>query len=344
MADNGLRKNINLYLLFTILFPLFGCADRSLGEPPKERQPDAIKADISGPWKELPRRRLKAHDDSVARLVFNSDGTQLATNGVDKKVRIWQMPDEELLRTMTMSSPWAAFSPDLKRVAVTRFPIQEFELPSGRFRNYFGKNHSLAYSPDGKYLADVENFITGGGAGKIHLWQTSNGKLLQTLGGHKNLVLSVAFSPDGKLLASGGGTTVRLWSVSDGKLLHTQHGTGGCLTFSSDGKLLATGDTQSGGISIWKTPQLVLVDKWNSNPISELAFSPDAKLLAVCSSSDNVPFASLHLLGVSDGKQIQTLVDEKAAAKCVAFSPDGKLLAVGMTDGMIRFFTPTEAQ
>jgi WD40 repeat protein len=56
----------------------------------------------------------------------------------------------------------------------------------------------------------------------VKLWEAASGKLLRTMDGHTQLVRSVAFSPDGKLLASGGGKNeTKIWSVSSGKLLLT---------------------------------------------------------------------------------------------------------------------------
>ncbi len=74
----------------------------------------------------------------------------------------------------------------------------------------FGHVYSVAFSPDGRYLA------AGGAAGAVHLIDTTSWQVVRPLEGHTGLVISVGFSPDGRLLASGSeDMTIKLWDVSD---------------------------------------------------------------------------------------------------------------------------------
>ena len=107
---------------------------------------------------------------------------------------------------------------------------------------------SVAFSPDGKYIA------SGSWDKTIKLWNVSDGSLLRTLKGHTNSVSSVAFSPDGKYIASGSwDDTIRLWRVSDGLLLRTFEGHTGdveSVSFSPDGKYIASGSWDK-TIKLW---------------------------------------------------------------------------------------------
>ena len=85
------------------------------------------------------------------------------------------------------------------------------------------------------------------------LWDVETGKQVRTLEGHKRTVLGVAFSPDGRLLASGAGEKVILWDVETGKQARTLEGhtwTVIGVAFSPDGRLLASG-SWDGTVILW---------------------------------------------------------------------------------------------
>jgi WD40 repeat protein len=107
----------------------------------------------------------------------------------------------------------------------------------------------MAFSPDGVTLA------TGHYDGEIRLWNTQNGELRQVLA-TSGVVESLAFSPDGSLLASGEGTgsnQVRLWDIEVGQLvriLDSHERPVVSLAFSPDGRQLASGD-YAGTVWLW---------------------------------------------------------------------------------------------
>src|SRR5205823_3766829 len=95
------------------------------------------------------------------------------------------------------------------------------------------------FSPDGKWLASGSQDMT------VKVWDAMSGQAMFTLKGHTSLVRSVAFSPDGKRLASGGmgDTVVKVWDVTGGMETLTLNGhtdMGRSVAFSADGKRLAS--------------------------------------------------------------------------------------------------------
>ena len=161
---------------------------------------------------------------------------------------------------------------------------------------------------------------------------------------HGGWVGSVAFNPDGKILASGSGDrTVRLWNVQEQKQVSVLAGHTDAvevddgLAFSPDGKLLASGSRDK-TIRLWsvagqKQVGLLQHPDWAES----VSFSPDGKLLA-SSSRDEI----VRLWDVQEQKQIGLLEKDAGRVICLAFSPDGELLASAPTDGNIYFWDAKE--
>ena len=182
-------------------------------------------------------------------------------------------------------------------------------------------------------------------------------KLLYTLLGHAGIVYSVAYSPDGKTLASGGDDgTIKLWDTTRGRFIatFTIPRAGGnpheqilvrSVTISPDGKTVASGyvgNSSFGMISLWDVASGKNTATFNGHaePWSagitgfySIAFAPDGKTLA---SGNEDPL--IRLWDVANGKITATLKGHTASVYSVAFSPDGKTLASGSQDGTARLW------
>jgi len=149
---------------------------------------------------------------------------------------------------------------------------------------------------------------------------------------------SVAFSPDGKTLATGSkDKNVRLYDVATGRcllLLEGHEGTIFSVIFSPDGKLLASGSKDK-KIRIWDiaTGQTLRTLEGHAGDVNSLSFSPDGKTLA--SGSDD---KSVRIWEVSTGKEIDKFRGHVGRVFCVAYSPDGKLIASGSEDKTYRIW------
>ncbi len=214
-----------------------------------------------------------------------------------------------------------------------------------------GDGWPLALSPDGRVLASLHY-----NGEKIGLWDLSSGKSIRWFSGRAFwVVLTAAFSPDGRILATGlepwpetydyyeCRDTVQLWDVASGQPLrflegdvpgHEGPGVVPSVGFSPDGSILASG-SRNGSIKLWDvaTGERRSTLTWPGGDVDALAFSPDGATLA---SGDEAGVVSLW--DVAANRKPHKLKGHEGAVLSVAFSPDGRLVASGSGDATIKLW------
>jgi WD40 repeat protein len=199
---------------------------------------------------------------------------------------------------------------------------------------------ALAFHPSGKRLASV-----GGPPdrpGEIKLWEVETGKLLRTETVPRGGLLAVAYSPDGKFLATSGiGGLVQLWDADKLQLAAefvAHKGAVNGLGFSPDREYLVTGGIDR-AVKVWKVAALrgrrlvpTLLLTGHAAAVNAVAFSPgDGKWIASAARD-----GSVFLWDVAAGRLEQKLPGHESEATCLAFSPSGKVLATGGGAGLLR--------
>jgi WD40 repeat protein len=229
-------------------------------------------------------------------IAFSPDGRLLACAET-----IWDVASKQVVHTLERGryAP-VAFSLDGSTLAVAPFekPIELWDVTSGRLVRTLdaqGDNiaRGIAFSPDGTRLAAAGNGSVGGTSGVARLWDVASGHLVGTLE-HGNVGLhDVAFSPDGRLLASSSpDTTIRLWDLASGQVVRTMRHGGGLYSavFAPDGRLLASaGD--GGTVALWDVASGRQVRSLrHGGDVMAAVFAPDGTLLASCGYSNSVVY------------------------------------------------------
>ena len=171
--------------------------------------------------------------------------------------------------------------------------------------------------------------------GTVVLWEVTSGQEKATLQGNTDWARSVAFSPDGTTLASGGSRdgTVVLWDVASGQETATLQGhiyVVYSVAFSPDGATLASG-SRDGTVVLWEVASgQETATLRHTTGLTSVAFSPDGTTLASVSYDETV-----RLWDVASGQEKATLRGHTSWVRSVAFSPDGTTLASGSWDNTV---------
>ncbi len=278
--------------------------------------------------------------DRVKTIAFSPDGSLLATGDSRGDILLWQLTDYQPIATLTGhtdSVNQIAFSPDGNLLASgsNDATARLWDIRSSQclktLDDHTREVKGIALSPDGQWLATASHDFT------IKLWDVESGQCLTTLQ-EQTYAHSVAFSPDGALLASSAGKTITLWATKTGQRLNRLEGHSDpvrSVVFSPNGQKLASGSWDK-TVKLWdvNTGNCISSLLGHQHWVWTVAFSPDGEQL-VSGSADK----TIKLWQVNTGQCLETLRGHDDEVRSVAFSPDGQLVASSSNEQEIKIWS-----
>lgn len=271
------------------------------------------QAHIDAPTGFRLRHILTQHKQPVSQIAWSPNGNMLASVSQDRTIQIWNMEEDTFLRA---------------------------------FSDYVADITSIAWTPDNSRLASLSRDEV------IRVWNISTGQNLQSFtftemvdneirvgisSGSTAAVSGLAWSPDGKMLASSKDKSIWLWDMTSGQYLQTLSGPTSAinvLAWSPDGAMLASGTIDQGAqlwhSSTWQMQQ-VLTD--HTGAVNSLSWFPDGTLLAT--SGDDY---MVSIWNCVEKRQLRLLQGHNDMVVYMSFSSDGRLLASQSRDGVIRIW------
>jgi WD40 repeat protein len=296
--------------------------------------------------------RILGHASAVVGVAFAPGGQALVTASWDGTAKRWDLTRRQEYDVLPVNHPMVTFSPDSRLLALGGDDLQMWDVRTGKHHRTLADSRQDTYavfSPDGKTLATGMGYQSG--KHLVKLWDVGTWRCRATLAGHQGRLWNLAFSPDGKTLASVGGGwgerdthgELRLWDVRQGRprTVWDLHAYGGrALAYSHDGKVLAVSLLWPEGRPSFaiqlrdaETGAVRRVLEENAQSVDWVAFTPDGQTIGTGGWD-----LLARLWDARTGRLRAVLKGHKDVVYHGTFSPDGKTLATAGWDGKVKLW------
>ncbi|MBD2462137.1 serine/threonine protein kinase [Oscillatoria sp. FACHB-1407] len=291
---------------------------------------------------------LTGHTGAVTAIALNPNGTLLASGSSDKTIRLWSIPQGELLYTIPGRSLWSNTGHS-DRISALGFALDGQTLISGsddstiKIWDVATRRLVVTLPSRGWDISALTasqtgtTLVSGGGDGVIYVWDLKTRELVQSLHKHLDRVSALILSPDDRILVSGSyDKTIRVWDLRKNTLINTFKGHGdriSTLAVTPDWYTLVSGSWDR-TLRIWDLPtgDLRRTLAAHRDRTNCLAISPDGYTLASASED-----STIKLWELEEGIPLHTF-QQAWGINVLTFTPDSRMLISGSADETIKIW------
>lgn len=289
-----------------------------------------------------------SHRGKGVSMIFSKDGHSLVTIDAGGDINVWNAPDERTRQNIQPTAPVPVesrtVSPDMKFCTTSsQDAIRVWNLESGELVSKFRWEWTEGTSPAVLSSPTDDIIACWFSDDKIRLIEPLTGEIKHTLTGHDDLVMSCAFTADGKLLMTGGkDASVRIWDVETGQMLYfLERRTGGesvtHVSFSPDGKYLLV-KRENSPLQVFDPPtrnQVCEVRMGKGVDMATPVYSPtndSVALVLMKAQEDKETQMKIAIYELATGKQLRDLPPTYLNFPSPVYSADGEYIAATGAD------------